>query len=324
MEKLMYEDTLAFAFWGTEVYAYGLMLMAGFWAGLIMLLLLAVRQRPELKNPAAVTGLMALPLGLVLARLLYCLGDPVFQPLLSLRNLLDLRTGGFAMYGALAGAVLAALAACRLTKTPAAPLLDRLAPALAVFLIPARLGEGFTMLGLSRPLTLEALAGSFLARQESYGSFLRTYLIEAAAALMVLLVLLNQLRRPHRAGQVFLLGCLLYGISQTLMESLRFDGHLRYSFVGVQQVLSALLFGVTLIVLAVRSLRRGDGKPLPVLTLALLPLIIGAAVAVEFMIDRSSAGKLPAYGLYILLLAIPAGLGILLLRREANHDQRED
>ncbi len=107
------------------------------------------------------------------------------------------------------------------------------------FLIPARLGEGYTMLGLSRPLTLDALANSFLARQESYGKFLRTYLLEAAVALALLVVLVRALRQKKKDGHVFLLGCLLYGITQTLMESLRLDGHLRFSFVGLQQVLSA-------------------------------------------------------------------------------------
>lgn len=311
----MYEDSLAFAFLGNEIYAYGLMLMIGAWAGLALFYALCGK-RLALKNAAALTGLIALPLALILARLLYCMGESAFRPLLSLKNILDLRTGGFAMYGALTGAVLGGLAASRLTRTPSAPLLDRLAPALTAFLFFARLGEGFTMLGLSRPLTLEAVAQSFLARQESYGSFLRTYLIEAFMALILLVVLLSRLRRPHKDGHVFMLGCLLYGISQTLMESLRFDGHLRYSFVGLQQVLSAALFAIVLITLAARALRRPGGKALPLITLALLPLVIAGAIAVEFMIDRSPMGKLPAYGLYLLLLCIPTGLGMLLFRRE--------
>ncbi len=316
----MYEDSLAFAFLGNEIYAYGLMLMIGAWAGLALFYALCGK-RLALKNAAALTGLIALPLALILARLLYCMGESAFRPLLSLKNILDLRTGGFAMYGALTGAVLGSLAASRLTRTPSASLLDRLTPALTAFLFFARLGEGYTMLGLSRPLTLDAVAQSFLARQESYGSFLRTYLIEALVALILLVVLLSRLRRPHKDGHVFMLGCLLYGISQTLMESLRFDGHLRYSFVGLQQVLSAVLFGVTLIVLAIRLLKKGGNKTLPILTLALLPIIVGAAIAVEFMIDRSAAGKILSYSLYILLLAIPTGLGILLLRQEAVYDQ---
>ncbi len=317
----MYDDTLAFPFLGTEVYAYGLLLMAGVWAGLVTLFALS-KSGKALRPAAVLAGFLALPLGLLLARLVYCLAEANFHPFLSFKNIINLRTGGFAMYGALAGAVLAALLASRLLKTPAAPLLDRGGPGADGLSDPRRLGEGYTMLGLSRPLTLDALANSFLARQESYGKFLRTYLLEAAVALALLVVLVRALRQKKKDGHVFLLGCLLYGITQTLMESLRLDGHLRFSFVGLQQVLSATLFGVTLIYLAKTRLKQDASKTLPVLTLALLPLIVGAAIGLEFMIDRSAAGKLPAYGLYILLLAIPMILGILLLRREAEGEKR--
>lgn len=311
----MYEDALAFPFLGTELYAYGLALMLGVWLGLAVLFALC-RKRPELKAQAALTGALALPLGFVLARLLFCLGSPSFYSLMTLKNILDFRAGGFAMYGALAGAAASGLIAGRMLKSPAMPLLDRLTPALAAFLIPARLGEGFTLLGISRPLTTPWLAGSILAWQDKYDAYLRTYLIEALAALILLIILLRALSLPHRAGHVFLLGCLLYGVSQTLMESLRLDGHLRFGFVGVQQVLSAALFGSVLIALSLRALRRGGKRALPALALAAIPLVVGGAIALEFMIDRSTAGKWAAYGLYLPLLAIPVILGILLLKRD--------
>jgi len=310
----MYPDALTFSFLGVEIYAYGLCLMAGALLGLLVFYRLS--QRRGLLNAAALAGLLALPLGLVLSRLLYSFGDPLFQPFISLQNILNLRTGGFAMYGALIGAALGAALTARLLKVKAPGLLDLLAPALAAFLIPARLGEGFTVLGLSRPLTTPWIAGSFLALKEPYEAYLRTYLLEAFIALVLFIILLSALKRFRRPGNVFLLGCLLYGITQTLMESLRFDGHLRFSFVGLQQVLSAALFAIVLITLALRALRRPGGKALPLITLALLPLVIAGAIAVEFMIDRSPMGKLPAYGLYLLLLCIPTGLGMLLFRRE--------
>lgn len=312
----MYPDAMAFPFLGTEIYAYGLCLMAGVLLGLGTLYQLS--RKRGLMPAAVLTGFLSLPLGLLLARLLYVTGDPMFSPYLSLANFMNLRTGGFAMYGALSGAVLGALAAARITGVKPSRVLDLLVPALAAFLIPARLGEGFTVLGISRPLTTPWIAGSFLARQEVYEAYLRTYLLEAILALALLIILLLALKRSGRSGNVFLLACLLYGISQTLMESLRFDGHLRLSFVGIQQVLSAVLFSVALIVLAVRTLKKPGGKALPVLSLALLPLVVAGAIAVEFMIDRSPMGKLPAYGLYLLLLAIPAGLGMLMYRREAS------
>jgi len=285
-------------------------------AGGVLLLALARRDEAH-KNAAALTCLLSPLLGLVGARLLYVLLEVQFRPFLSLQNALNLELGGFSMYGALLGAVVGAVLAARWSGLKALRWLDYAAPALLAFIALARLGEGATALGISRPLVTGVLDRTFLAFQDEYDAYLRTYLLEAILALVLLIILLLALKHRGRPGNVFLLACLLYGISQTLMESLRFDGHLRFSFVGVQQVLSAVLFSAALIVLAVRALKNPGGKALPVVTLALLPLVIAGAIAVEFMIDRSPMGKLPAYGLYLLLLAIPAGLGMLLFRREA-------
>jgi prolipoprotein diacylglyceryltransferase len=319
-----FEDAASLSLAGFEVYAYGLALMLGCWAGLGLLYVLARKDSRTLKA-AALTGLLVLPLGLILSRLLYCLGDPGFAPLMSLKNALDLTTGGFAMYGALAGAVLAAIPGARLAGIKPKRMLDLTAPALAAFLIPARLGEGFTALGISRPLTTQWLADSFLAFRDEYDAYLRTYLLEAASAALLLIFLLRHLKKNGREGSTFMLGCLLYGVTQTLMESLRFDGHLRYSFIGIQQVLSALLFSCALIALAVRLLKESrNGRWLPIISLALLPFVLGALIGVEFLVDRSGLGKLFSYAFYLPVLAVPAVFGILMLRRRDYIGQGTD
>lgn len=319
----MYEDALSLPLVGTQVYVYGLAVMLGCWLAIALLVWLTRGQQKE-RLAIAYTALLALPLGFVLARLLFVLLDPGFAPLLSVSSAWDVSTGGFAMYGALCGAVLAALLAAKITKLPWQRLLDLLAPAIAAFLIPARLGEGATALGLSRPLTTPFIAESFLAQRDAYDAYLRTYVIEALVAAVLLLVLLRALARNKKSGQVFALFCLLYGLSQTLMESLRYDGHLRYSFVGVQQVLSVTLFAVTMIVLAVRLLRLRKGRVLPAAALIALPLILAAILGIEFLIDRSELGKLFSYALYLLVLAIAGSLGILLLKQEGPHVQADD
>ena len=311
------EEAALFRLFGAPVYAYGLALLLGCWAGLATLFCLGRKQEGESKA-AAVAGVLALPLGLALARAAFVLLDPGFAPFLNLKNALDLTGGGFAMYGALLGIILAALASARAGKVRPARMLDLAAASAMAFLVPARLGEGFTALGISRPLTTQWLADSFLAYRDQYDAYLRTYLLEAAFALLTLVILLSYLRRAHKAGRVFTLGCLLYGVSQTLMESLRYDGHLRYSFIGVQQVLSAALFTGALAALAVSLLKTGKARALPTLSLAALPLIWAAAVGVEFLVDRSSLGKLPSYGLYLLVLAVPLALGVSMLRQEGR------
>lgn len=314
----MFDDALSFSIFHVRVYAYGLTVMLGYWLGLIMLYYLS-RKEMQLRKAIAISGLLALPLGLILARALYCLGDPSFYPIMSLRNALDLTTGGFAMYGALAGAVIAALIGAGVSGISAARMLDLTAPALFLFLIPARLGEGFTALGISRPLTTAWLKDSFLAFQDEYDAYLRTYLLEAAIALVILLILLRALSKHHKAGRVFLSGCLYYGVTQTLMESLRYDGHLRFSFIGVQQVLSVVLFSGALIALAVQLLRRQkSARLLPLLSLILLPVILIGIIGVEFLVDRSQMGKLFSYGLYLLVLSVPLVLGTMMIKRRSS------
>lgn len=320
----MHEDTLSFTSQGAGIYAYGLSVMLGCWLAMLALLLLC-RKSPKEKLAAAWTAFLSLPLGFLVARLVYGLLDPVFQPFLSLRNLLTVTTGGFSMFGALLGAFIAGLLAARIAGVKPLYLLDRLALALLAFLVPSRLGEGFTALGISRPLTTPWLAGSFLALQDQFDAYLRTYLLEAAIAALLFFCLLRVLRGGLWDGAVLTRFCLLFGLSQTLMESLRYDGHLRYSFIGVQQVLAAALFSLALVYIAVRALKQGRGlKALPIFALALLPVILGAIVGIEFLIDRSELGKLFSYLLYILALAIPGTLGILMLKREESLGQRAD
>ena len=319
----MHEDALSFPFLGSQVYAYGLLVMLGVLLALGLALFLTRKNSRE-QQAAALTALLALPLGLILARLMYVFLDPTFRPLMNISNILNITTGGLSMFGALIGAALAACIAARLTRVPAARMLDVTAAALLAFLIPARLGEGYTALGVSRPLTTQWLADSFLARQDDYDAYLRTYLLEAVIALILLVILLRFLHRKPRHGRAFAMACLLFGITQTLMESLRYDGHMRFSFIGVQQVLAVTLFCLVLIVLAIRLLKANQPRLLAVLSLIAVPLSVAGGVGVEFLIDRSEMGKLISYALYLLVLAIPAALGILMLKQEERLGQSTD
>lgn len=315
----MESDVVTLNLAGLPVYLYGLFLAGGVLLCALCLIFLASKKEALLNQ--AVLGLaLGLPLSFLLSRLVYCLLDPSFWPLLTLRNALSFTSGGYAMYGALGGAVLGAWLSSLILKQKAAPLLDILAPALFAFLILARLGEQYTVLGLSRPLVDPFFAESFLAKRDTYDAYLRTYLLESLSALILMLVLLYKLKRPHREGSIFLMGCLLYGLSQTLWESLRYDGHLRFSFIGVQQLLSAVLFTLVILFLALRSLKK-ERKAFNA-ALILLPLVWGGIIGIEFVIDRSPVGKLAAYLVYTLLLILPGILGMKLIKKADTDDKR--
>ena len=318
----MFDDSATLILLGKQAFAYGAMVMLGCWLALAVLFFLS-RKDEILHRAAAITAILALPLGFVLARLAFALLDPNFAPLLTLKNLFKVSYGGYAFYGALAGALIAGLIGARSAGVKKSKALDLVALAVLAFLVPARLGEGFTALGVSRPLTTEFLINSFLARRDEYDAYLRTYLLEAVIAAVLLVILLKVDHKLVSEGQVFTLCCMRFGVSQTRRESLRYDGHLRYSFVGVQQVLSAALFSVTIIVLAIRLLKaRPHSRLLPILALISVPVVLLAIVGVEFLIDRSELGKLFSYALYLAVLAIPVTLGILLIHQEDQLGQQ--
>ena len=61
-----------------------------------------------------------------------------------------------------------------------------------------------------------------------------------------------------------------------------------------------------------------------ILALISVPVVLLAIVGVEFLIDRSELGKLFSYALYLLALAVPAVLGMLMLNMEVQLGQGID
>lgn len=300
-------------FLGLKLYTYGLYLSLGcLFAGALLFSL--CRGDAKLRSFAGFAALLSPLLGLVLARLVWALAEVQFAPFLSFKNILNLSTGGLSMFGALAGAVLGGILAARLTGQAVGPALDRLMPALLVFVAVARLGEGYTSLGISRPLVTGVLNKSFLAFQDEYDAYLRTYLLESFAAMLICLFSLLSLQRRRPWG-VTLMVLLSFGLSQNFLESLRYDGHIRFSFIGLQQVLAVVLFGLVLIFLAVRLLKQNQERKLALLSLGLLPLVLGAMLFLEFKIDRSEMSKWLTYGLYALLHLVPLCLGLRMIRK---------
>lgn len=307
----MYEDALSFSLFGQEVFLYGLFVSLGALAAILLFAALCRRQKLP-GGTAALFGALALPLGLICSRLLFCLLDFRFHGLFSPRAALSFWGGGFSMVGALLGAALAGALTAKKQRLSALALLDVLSPALLLFIAFARLGEPYTeVLGRSRPLVIDWVKNSFLAISDGYDAYLRTYALEALTALILCIILLIYLRRRPRRGNVLFTGMLLLGCTQVLWESLRFDAHMRQSFISMQQILFACMFAVPLIRSALRCKRKGY----LIAAIAVCALVAGGAVGIEFMIDRSGVSRLLLYAVYALLLALPAALGLYFQKR---------
>lgn len=300
----MTEELLTFSIFGLNVSWYGAFIAAG----VILALNLFGKAAKEKAFPTGTTPLyavLALPLGLICSRLLFCLLDFRFHSVFSLKAIVMFWGGGYSMVGALIGAALAGLIVARIQGIHPLAMLDLLAPALLLFIAAARMAEGFTeLLGRSRPLTVEFIANSFLAQSDGYDAYLRTYLLEAITAGVLSVLMTLRLRRAS-LGITFFTAMLLLGCTQVFWESLRFDSHMRYSFISMQQILFACMFAAPLVIYAARC-----GKKAVLTAVAVCVALVGCIVGLEFMIDRSSISNLILYIPYALLLAVPAALGL--------------
>ena len=109
---------------------------------------------------------------------------------------------------------------------------------------------------------------------------------------------------------------LLFGASQVIMESLRFDQHMHVSFVGLQQVMSMLLLSAGVTALALRRMKTNQA--LAVAAIVSLPAVTALGVGLEFMIDRTTMNRYFLYALFIIAVAVPAGMGIALRKEGAR------
>ena len=310
----MWEDAATTYFLGVQVYAFGLYVALGAALALIVLAMLIRREKGK-KGTTALTGVLAILCGFAVSRLFFCFMDQGLGGPVPLRGVILLTGGGYSMMGALFGACFGALLAAKITGQNSARMLDLLSPALLLFIACERLGEGYVDdFGISRPLVGELLKGSFLSLEGDYDWTLATYLIESFTALVLALILLRDVNRKRRAGNSFILFLILFGATQVILESLRFDQHMHLSFVSLQQVMAILLLAAGVTVVALRHWK--DKKRLATTAVAVLPLAAALGVGLEFAIDRTTMNRYLLYAVFILAMAAPAYLGIKLRKEE--------
>ena len=148
-----------------------------------------------------------------------------------------------------------------------------------------------------------------MSRDKKDGGLMRTM------RWILFVVILRIAALDVRPGYVFLKACMLFGATQVLMESLRYDSHLMFSFVGVQHVLSMIVLGIPVLILAKRGLK--PKKPLAIAGLILIPVVVGLLVFLEFQIDRTETNRYMLYAFYTAALAATAVVGFLLAKKEA-------
>lgn len=219
----------------------------------------------------------------------------------SLQAMLRIWEGGYTLYGALFGGLLGAVLGAKLSGQDLTGVLDSLAPGACAALLFCRLGEYFSGQGFGNPVENEGLwflPVSFCTYwEEGYQEWnYAVWAWEAAAALILLVVLLVRTRKALRGEQTVLFVTAL-GTSQILLEQFRCDDFVRLNpFVRFSQIAALLSLIAVLVILVYR---RRPGKLRVAASFTELTLATLAVVCAEFVFEKPQ---------YTVLLYITAGL----------------
>lgn len=256
--------------------------------------------------------------GILVSRLAFCLLRLVIAEGFPLRAWFRVSSGGWSLFGMITGVFAAAWVCAKICHENSRKFLDTAACALPLAIAAERFAERmFGDFDISRQLACGGFPeGTFLAVQKGTSgdiSFLATYLLAAACAILLFIILVFFLTRPNREdGDAWILFMILCGAGGVMLESLRYDSYLEYSFVRFQQVMAAGMLATGVITAGIRNL--GMRKGLFRAALISVPVAIALCIGIEFALDRTDMNHYLLYTAMLFILAVPASLGILLLR----------
>lgn len=293
----------------TPVTAYSAAIVAVIALGILLLHMQCCK-----KGLKSLTGLnfalLALPLGLLGARVFYVLCRISLYSEMGNGAALKIWQGGYALWGAVGGAVLAAYLCAKMTGQKMLRLSDAAAAPAAFTIALCRMAEYFNGEGIGMMVEKEAFCFFPLAVSNEWGEwYWAIFMLEAAAALAIFVVLLKGKKAEGWQTKTFFF---LFCTCSLLLESLRRDQFLRWLFVRVNQLTAVLVLTGMMVFALVKWLKKKEGRTPKGKTVALcwagFALLSGACIGLEFAVDKSA--YLPVWACYSLMAVCVAGMGL--------------
>ncbi len=258
------DNPVAIYFCGIFIYWHGLiMALAGLCAAACAVLLR--KARGESAKDILFIALTGFVPSMVLGRIFYCYF--MQEAFADKSQMLKIGDGGIAFYGFAAGYVITIILYCLVRRINLLQMLDDAAPAAAVGICIGRIASFFSGDDLGRAVENENLQhlpiAVFSAERGEWN--LAVFTFEAIAALVIFALLAAMLwlkGTKHiviRDGDIVLMFMLLYGIPQTVFESMRMDSLFLISlgFVRISQVISIIVATVPFVLFSIRSAKKG-------------------------------------------------------------------
>lgn len=251
-------DPVAFTIFGKDIYWYGIIIAAGF----LLAVLYMMRRAKEFgvtDDDVLDMVLWAAPIGVICARLYYCIfywdlyrDNPI--------SALYIWEGGLAIYGGVIGGALALLVVAKVKKLPAAVMLDLAAMAVMIGQICGRWGNFMNREAHGAVTDCFFKMGLVEANGQTV-YYHPTFLYESVWNLVGFIGLHVYSKRRKFDGEVFLLYMGWYGLGRAWIEGLRTDSLYLFSTgIRVSQLLAVIFFVVSAAAIVWVRLKR---KPTP-------------------------------------------------------------
>ena len=232
-------DPIAFTIAGVEIRWYGILIAAG----MLIAVLLSSKRAPRhdlTEDDVLDMSLWMLPIGVIGARAYYVIFNLDYYH--TLRQMLDIRSGGLAIHGGLLFGMAAVYFVCRHKKISTFNMLDLIIPAVALAQSIGRWGNFFNGEAHGGPTDLPW--GILVDGVKVHP----TFLYESIWCLGLFIFLSWWDRNKRKAcGQTFALYAILYSAERFCVEALRTDSLMIGPFKQAQVIsLCAIVFGIIL------------------------------------------------------------------------------
>lgn len=255
------DNPVAVYFGGIFIYWHGLIIALA----AVIALLCAIYFRKD-QGESVSQLIFAVLIGFIPAvlcgRIFYCYFSQ--DSYTSFLEMLKINDGGTSLYGAAAGFLIAIGVYCFVKKIDFLKLLDAFAPAAALGIFIGRLACYFSGDDIGRTVANERFQCFPFAvfsdiRQEWNFAVFNFEAVAAAIIFSVLLYFIFIEAKNTKRGDIALLFIFLYGISQTVFESMRTDSLFLISlgFVRISQVISIIIATFAFVIFSIRSAKKG-------------------------------------------------------------------
>ena len=282
------------------LYPYGLVMAASAAAALALMAWQGKKQGLK-AGTVSWFAVLCIPLALLCARIGYCLVMLDWLLDRGLDFLWQFSRGGYMLYGAVLGGILAGVFTAKITRQPLGGIFDTAAAPTALMIAVCRMAEPLVNLGYG--YDIEEWFDPFeekcmvawedpsvlfrfpLGEQNYYGVWcFAVYLPEAITALVIFFILLFLKKR--KPGGKALLMLLLYAGTQAFWESMRQDAVLKWGFVRASQLFSGIAVLIVLII-SWRMLPKPQRKrSLLWRGIGCILLSCGVIMAMEFALEQ--------------------------------------